>query len=63
MAFEPLPKNEDLLHVEQEEKHFLQQIDLHDMEDGKEILKDNSILEKEHVDIHEVVPNLCILLQ
>ena len=56
MAFEPLKEDEDLLQVEKEEDHFFQQTFLHDVDDGKESLKDSSILEEEHVNMHEVAP-------
>jgi hypothetical protein len=56
MAFEPFPVNEDLLLVEKEEDHLLQQTTLYDVEDGKEGLEDSSILEEEYANLHEVAP-------
>ena len=42
--------------LEKEENHLFQHIVLHDMEDGKESLKDSSILDKDHTNMHEVSP-------
>ena len=56
MAFQPLEDNEDLLQAKEEEDHMLQKKVLHNVDNGKESLKDSSVLEEEHVDMHEVVP-------